>query len=72
MKAQFQIKIKEKYNFQKSLITDQLLCLYHNCIIGEMEDTFIVAGTMEQMSTLWKLKGNYSERATEISKKPGT
>lgn len=42
MQAQFQIRIKEDYNFQKDLITDELLCLCHSCIIGEMENAFVV------------------------------
>lgn len=44
MQAQFQIRITEKYNFQKDLITDQPLCLYHSCIVGEMENAFVVTG----------------------------
>ena len=52
MQAQFQIRAKEKYNFQKDLITDQLLCLYHSCITGEMENTFVVTVTTGQINTL--------------------
>lgn len=61
--------------FQRNTVfrrTDQWLCLYHSSIIEEMENTFVLIGTKEQINTVLKLKGNDCERTTEFSKKQGT
>lgn len=55
MQAQFQIRIKEKYEFQKNLDTNPLLCLYHSCIRGETENAFVVTGIRKTYNKAWNL-----------------